>query len=100
MPHSDLVDPVGTAADEHADDQQLRERQYQPREGSEARLVTGIRHVEGCWVIGHRFERERWVPIRAQRAVRVVRNPPRPTKDSEVELEDRMWVAACDQDGE
>src|SRR5436189_267688 len=40
-----MPDPVSTTADEHADDQQLREREYQPCEGGEARLLPALSHV-------------------------------------------------------
>ena len=60
----------------------------------------GVGDVQAGRVVRQRTERERRIPVRAQRCVAVVPNPPGPAQHSEVEVEQAARVATGKQDGE
>src|SRR6185295_2230019 len=59
-----------------------------------------MRNVEGCRVVGHLAERERRIAVGAERAVRVVRDTPRPAEHADVEVEEPARVALREEDRE
>src|SRR5207245_2817788 len=56
--------------------------------------------LQGRWVVGDGAEREGRVAICAEGVERVKADPPRPAEDTDVEVEDRAWVAAAEEDRE
>ncbi len=99
-----VVDPrgrVAPAAEEDPDDDVVRDREQPPlHEHEAAREALGVLDVESRRVVGHVVERERRIAVRAERAVGVERDAPRPAEHSDVEVEDPARVAARDEDRE
>ena len=89
------------AADEHGDDQVLRQREQPPlHEHEPAGERLGVLDLEPRRVVGHVLERERRVLVGAERAVAVEADAPRPAQDADVELEQPPRVAAGEEDRE
>lgn len=87
------------AADQDAHDQVVRDRQQPPlHQDQAARERLRVLDPKVGRVVGDLGQRERRVPVGAQRAVGVEGHPPAPAHHPDVEGEDRARVAAGDQD--
>ena len=95
-----LPDQPGARAEEDADHDVLGDRQQPPlHQHQAAGEALGVLHVEVRRVGRVLGQAERRVPVRGQRAVRVVRDAPGPAQHADVEVEDGPGVATGHEDG-
>ena len=100
-PVVDLRGCVASSAQQDPDDDVVGDREQPPlHEHEPARQPLRVLDVEPSGIVGYVVERERWVPVGAERSVRVEGDTPRPAEHSEVEVEDAARVATRDEDRE
>ena len=89
------------ATDDHADDEVLRDREQPPLDEHEPpRERAGVLDRKARRVVGDVVECEWRIAVGAERSERVEADPPRPAEHADVEVEDRPWVPAGEEDRE
>ena len=88
-------------ADHDPDEQVLGDREQPPLDEHEAaRELPRVLDVQRRRVVRRVVERERRIPVGAERAVRVERDPPRPAEHPDVEVEDPARIPPGEEDRE
>src|SRR5205085_10745126 len=93
--------PRPGAADEHADDEVVRDGEQPPLDEYEpARERLRVCHLEPGRIIRYVLECEGWVLVGGECAVAVEADPPGPAEHADVEVEQSPRVAAGEEDRE